>query len=268
MSYEIAKERWSTETYGPYLKTLPKAKWAKGVTIHHTAYPNLAMRPLGLTDAHQRNLLYYYKNKKRWSDGPHLFIDDKSILGMSGLLDNGVHSVGFNSTHIGIEVLGDYDKEDPYSGRGRQCWNILFYTVAETLKYLGLEPNSKTVTFHREDGHTSKSCPGRRIKKQWVLDGVKRAYSTSKAYTLDKVSQPQDKPRVPNWTEYKLMDAGWFVPVLEFMEHIGGDTDKIIEELDSKDGKIFYQGDLIENAYYDTTKQKTYALATELLGFV
>ena len=33
---------------------------------------------------------------------------------------HGVHAVSFNSTGVGIEMLGNYDIEDPRTGRGLQ----------------------------------------------------------------------------------------------------------------------------------------------------
>ena len=75
--------------------------------MHHTAAPSLAQRPRGLTIQHIRNIQNYYQSQLGWSSGPHLFIDDDQIFGMSSLERRGIHAVSFNRTHIGIEVLGN-----------------------------------------------------------------------------------------------------------------------------------------------------------------
>jgi hypothetical protein len=82
----------------------------------------------------------------------------------------GIHAASFNSRSLGIEVLGDYDIEDPNSGRGLACWTNTAETVRVLLKWLGIKKNKNTILFHRDDPKTKKSCPGKRIDKQWFLD--------------------------------------------------------------------------------------------------
>lgn len=183
MSFANVGKSWKVDEFKSYLKTLTPPAWAKAVTLHHTASPSLKIRPNGLTDQHVINLRDFYKNEKGWSAGPHLFVDDYRIMGMTPLTEKGVHAVSFNSTSIGIEVLGDYGEEDPHSGRGLECWENAFAATAALLEWLGIEPSSKTVQFHRDDPATSKSCPGDKVRKDWVLLGITVALGKKPAAT-------------------------------------------------------------------------------------
>lgn len=154
--------------------------WARSVTIHHTASPDLAMRPKGFTIQHMRNLAHYYGQEMKWSRGPHLFTDEDQIFGLSPLTERGIHAVNFNADSIGIEMLGNYDTEDPFTGRGQQ---VLATTAAATvilLERMGKLPSAHTVLFHRDDPKTSKTCPGKRIEKSHFLDLCKAYEDTQR----------------------------------------------------------------------------------------
>ena len=144
--------------------------WASSITFHHTAFPDLTMRPHGLKVQHIRNIRDYYENTKGWSSGPHLFTDEDQIWGMCPFSEKGVHARSFNSHSVGIEVLGNYDLEDPHSGRGLACWKLAAATGAAVLARLGIPINKNSVKFHRDDPKTSKTCPGNKITKEWVMD--------------------------------------------------------------------------------------------------
>ncbi len=169
MSFANVGKSWDVTKFEAYLATLTRPSWAKAVVLHHTAAPNLRTRPVGLTDQHIRNIQDFYMNDKGWSAGPHLFVDDHRIMGMTPLTEKGVHAVSFNSSAIGIEVLGDYDTEDPKSGRGFEAWTNAAAATNILLAWLKLTPSDKTVLFHRNDPRTDKSCPGKLITKDWVL---------------------------------------------------------------------------------------------------
>ena len=153
--------------------------WARSVTVHHTAAPDLAMRPKGFTIQHMRNLASYYGEELKWSAGPHLFTDEDEIFGLSPLTARGVHAVSFNADSIGIEMLGNYDTEDPMTGRGAQVLATTAAAVSILLARLGKEANANTVLFHRDDPKTSKTCPGTRVEKPHILTLI-RAYESSR----------------------------------------------------------------------------------------
>jgi len=165
MGFQLVGKVWDKESFEDYLKPLDLT-WAKGITMHHTAFPDLAMRPKGFTIQHMRNIAYGYKHSRRWSRGPHLFIDEDQIFGMSSLEERGIHAKSFNATHIGIEVLGDYDiADDPHSGRGKLCWNTAADCVSLLLEKMKMNPS--VINGHRDDPKTSKTCPGKKVDLDW-----------------------------------------------------------------------------------------------------
>lgn len=165
MGYELTGQVWDPEGFVEFLHPLDLS-WAKGITLHHTGTPSLEQRPHGFKLQHMRNLQHFYEKERRWSAGPHLFVDDDQIFGLSSLERRGVHAVSFNATHIGIEVLGNYDTEDPHSGRGLACWQTAAKACAAILAKTGWV--AANINFHRDDPKTRKTCPGSRIKKIWL----------------------------------------------------------------------------------------------------
>ena len=122
MGFENVGRVWNPKSLEEYLRTITKPDWCKAITLHQTSSPSLAQRPQGLSVGLIDKFRDFYKNDMGWSAGPHLYIDENEIYGMCDLRKKGVHAVSFNKIAIGIEVLGDYDREDPKSGRGLACW--------------------------------------------------------------------------------------------------------------------------------------------------
>ena len=171
MGFELVGRVWDVEGFEKYLDSI-SISWADSVTVHHTASPSLKQRPKGWIIQHMRNIKAFYQRQFGWNSGPHLFTDEDQVFGMSSLYRRGIHAKSFNRTSIGIEVLGNYDTEDPESGRGLQCWTTTAAIVATILKKMGKEATTKTVKFHRDDPKTSKTCPGKKVSKEWFLSLV------------------------------------------------------------------------------------------------
>ena len=211
MAFSLIGTAWNILAFIAYLvgKDL---SWADSVTIHHTGSPNLRQRSKGLIIQHIKNIHYFYtterrkRGKKPWSAGPHLFVDDIDINGMSSLEERGVHAVSFNRRSIAIEVLGNYDSEDPKSGRGLKCWKIAAQATAALLIHMGKEANEKTIHFHRDDPKTSKSCPGTRVKKEWFIALVLEAMREQRGEVSFSVSSQEDVERSEH-----LMAIDWQV---------------------------------------------------------
>jgi hypothetical protein len=56
MGYELVGQVWDVAGFREYLRTID-ISWAKGVTMHHTASPNLAQRPPGMPRAAARYVI-------------------------------------------------------------------------------------------------------------------------------------------------------------------------------------------------------------------
>lgn len=165
--------QWEPKEFFKYLESIDKPSWCKGITLHHTADPSLKIRPDGLTVQHIKNIRDFYKNDLKWKTGPHLFIDDRKISGMTPLTLCGTHAKSFNRTHIGIEVLGDYDSESPKDGRGLQCWTNVSIALNSLFNWLEIDINN--FNFHRNDPKTSKTCPGNLISREWIIELINKS---------------------------------------------------------------------------------------------
>jgi|LULW01.1.fsa_nt_gb hypothetical protein len=178
--FPIVGRRFSSSEFVAYLRSsdLKHMEWEPtGITVHHTAYPHLGMRPEGFTEAHMKNLRSYYKNTRGWRSGPHLFTDDNGIWVLTPLTKRGVHAASFNASRIGIEMLGDFDhKDDPDNGRGRICTDFAKFAAAALMKYVPISTGK--LNFHRHDPLTSKTCPGKNIDFQLFEEDVIAIYDT------------------------------------------------------------------------------------------
>ncbi len=83
---------------------------------------------------------------------------------------SGVHSPSWNSIALGLEMLGDFDKEAFDTGRGAQVRDNAVAAMASLSAVLGLDPNS--MRLHREDPKTTHACPGKNVKKLDVIQRV------------------------------------------------------------------------------------------------
>lgn len=158
------------EPFDIYVKQLNWTSWRPSfVAVHNTANPDLAMRPNGFTRRHMDYLADYYKGKG-WSAGPHLFIDDRQIWVFTPLTTTGRHSPGWNQTALGVEMLGDYNKDKFDSGRGLLVRQHTVCALASIHGALGLDP--ATIRLHKEDPLTDHDCPGKAVSKKAIIAEV------------------------------------------------------------------------------------------------
>jgi len=209
--------------------------WVRGITYHHMASPSLAMRPDGLSQFHMDNIQDYYENIQGWKAGPHWFIDDFNIMLLSPMTSPGTHAKSFNSRYIGGEVLGDYDNEDPFSGRGKQCWD----NARTANKILGDFFGVWVQNFHRDDPRTRKTCPGTRIPNDMM--------------TLKPAPTPSNGD--PFTIKVKLHKGEYITPVYETLFAMGLDAD-----ISSGNWKG------IGITYYDEEEETSWANVTEVLA--
>lgn len=153
-----------------------RPNWARGITVHHTGIPNLGQRPAGFLASHVANLKSHYYQSLGWSGCPHFFVDDKehgwiSMAPEQSLRRRGVHAVSFNRTHIGIEMLGNFDEDRPDVGRGEKVLRNSQSLCAALCREMEWDPE-RAINFHRDDPRTSKSCPGRKVDKASFVRSV------------------------------------------------------------------------------------------------
>jgi hypothetical protein len=264
MAYENVGTAWTAASLKQHLATIARPAWCDAITLHHTASPSLAQRPHGLLAQHLRNLEDYYRNKMGWSAGPHLFVDEDQLWGMCDFRRKGVHAVTFNSRSIGIEVLGDYDCESPKTGRGLACWETAAAGTKVLLDWLGLHPSASTVLFHRDDPKSSKSCPGAKVDKAWVL-GLIRGATEEPADTR----HPKPVIGVPlKPSDWRFEGEQWCVPVRTYLGKKGISTQEVAAKLERRGQEFYYDGEWLEGAFYDAGSQATWAPVRELTELV
>src|SRR3954449_1003821 len=115
----IVGKSFGAEDFDAYCHTLQWVAWRPSfIVLHNTGVPSLAQRPKGLTQQHIKSLEAFYRDKQGWNAGPHLFVDDLQIWVFTPLTVSGTHSPSWNKLALGVEMLGDYDKEAFDGGRG------------------------------------------------------------------------------------------------------------------------------------------------------
>lgn len=168
----IVGNSYSTDGFDSYCHSLTWVAWRPSfIVLHNTASPSLAQRPNGLTKQHILNLESYYRDTMHWNAGPHLFVDDRQIWVFTPLTMSGVHSPSWNKIALGVEMLGDYDKDDFDSGRGLKVQNNSVAAIATLTAVLGLDPDS--MRLHKEDPLTTHACPGKNVSKPKFIQKVK-----------------------------------------------------------------------------------------------
>ncbi|KOS07464.1 hypothetical protein AM493_16485 [Flavobacterium akiainvivens] len=168
----IAALSFDAEAFDKYCHSLTWPAWRPSfIVLHNTASPSLAQRPNGLTLQHIRNLESYYRDTKKWSAGPHLFIDDHQIWVFTPLTMSGVHSPSWNKLALGFEMLGNYETENFSSGRGLAVRKNTVAAIATISAVLGIDP--ETMRLHKEDPGTDHDCPGKKVIKSEIINEVK-----------------------------------------------------------------------------------------------
>lgn len=241
MSFSNVGRVWTVDSFEQYLKSLKKPDWVKSVCLHHTGFPNLKLRPKGFNIQHIENIRSGYINDRKWNRGPHLFTDEDQIFGMTSLSEKGIHAVKFNSTSIGIEVLGDYDNESPFEGRGLECWKTTAKATKALYNWIGIDPTINNLFFHRDDPKTTKTCPGILIKKEWVLS------------LMNEKSIEKEITKNVN------------LPVIDYVvKHKNYSNSQAVSLLKNVKGLFYFGNDWLEGAFYDSKLESTVAPETEL----
>jgi hypothetical protein len=167
----IVGNHYAADEFDRYCHELQWTAWRPSfIVLHNTASPSLAQRPNGLTKQHILNLEAFYRDTQHWKAGPHLFIDDRQIWVFTPLTVSGTHSPSWNKLALGIEMLGDYDRESFDSGRGLKVRRNAVAAMATLCAVLGID--SHTMKLHREDPLTTHACPGRNVRKLEVIQEV------------------------------------------------------------------------------------------------
>lgn len=167
----IVGNNYVAASFDSYCHSLQWTAWRPSfIVLHNTAIPSLAQRPDGLTQTQIANLEGFYRDDQGWKAGPHLFIDDRQIWVFTPLNVSGTHSPSWNKVALGIEMLGDFEKESFSEGRGLAVRRNTVAAIATLTAILGLDPS--TMRLHREDPLTTHACPGKNVRKLEIIQEV------------------------------------------------------------------------------------------------
>lgn len=138
------------------------AAWVRGATIHHTFRPTVQQWRGRFSMA---GLVNFYRDEKQWTAGPHLFLAPDGIWQLTPLNMPGVHAHDpCNSTHWGIEVVGDYTAQ-PWSP---PLTNLVLDTLAVLFRWRGLVVSAETLNSHNTCPNNATSCPGAAVNMRDV----------------------------------------------------------------------------------------------------
>ncbi len=184
MTWPAVKRGFNQESFRLYVESLRWAGWRPSKIVwHNTAAPSLAQwiksaqadLAKGLQPGISRinSLENFFRDNNHWSGCPHLFVANDFIWVMNPLTAPGVHSPSWNSTSIGIEMIADFDREDPESGEGLKVKNNTIFATAILCSAIGIEPTD-SIFWHRQDPKTTHACPGEKIigDKQSMIESV------------------------------------------------------------------------------------------------
>lgn len=167
----IVGKSFTAAEFDAYCHSLTWRAWRPSfIVLHNTASPSLAQRSDGLTRQHISDLESFYRDRQKWSAGPHLFVDDRAIWVFTPLTVSGIHSPSWNKVSLGVEMLGNFETESFNSGRGASVQYNTTAALATVHAVLGIDP--ATMRLHREDPRTTHACPGKNVSKAAVIREV------------------------------------------------------------------------------------------------
>lgn len=133
----------------------------KGVVIHHSETADNGML------ADMEAIRKYHKEHNGWADIGYHYIIEKvggvyRVFAGRNIEKDGAHALGFNSSHIGICCIGNYDLSSP----GQELYDCLKNLLEVLKNTYGFK--NKDIIGHRDtytlrNVKVEKSCPGRRF---------------------------------------------------------------------------------------------------------
>lgn len=158
---QIDGRQFTIEQAREHVGSIDLKPWRpSGIMIHNTGAPNLAQWMSYPVDKRIQNLKRYYEGLG-WRSGPHFFVDPAHIIPFTPMHQKGTHSPSFNGTHLGIECVGDYDRDDDDKGPGQDMKRNLVALLAMLHERLGIDPGK--LAMHKDDPRTTHDCPGRHL---------------------------------------------------------------------------------------------------------
>ncbi len=134
-------------------------RWT-GIVVHHSESSDT-------TRLDTRRIRDFHVKHNRWDDIGYHFLVEKVGTGYEVIagrpLDvSGAHARGSNTTHIGVCLVGNFNKSKPTSAQLR----VAARHIRGLMKALRIQKSA--IRFHREVNNTD--CPGSKFSKRMLLD--------------------------------------------------------------------------------------------------
>ena len=178
------------------------------------------------------NLASYYAGMG-WRSMPHAFVLPDGRIGLGAPFNvAGTHTPSWNSFSIGVETLGEFDREVWANSPTEKASIALF---AELCMRLGWQPDLyargvRGIHFHKEDpGTTHRDCPGKNVVKQTFVEKVLAYMGDSGAasqvdrnshvsppihvLTADSTALTKEQLTSAIWLQQRLVVKGFHVSV-------------------------------------------------------
>lgn len=196
----------------------------KFVVFHNTDVPDIALYQKWMARGNPtpeqwlKNLASYYAGMG-WKSMPHAFVLPDGRIGLGCPFDiRGTHAPSWNSVALGIEVVGNFDREQFAGTPSERAVVALF---GELHNRFDLQPDNyargvRGIHFHKEDPATThKSCPGKNVVKAKFVGDVLKYMGDSTAASQDERGDHQDIPRstqeadTAELSRYELASTEW-----------------------------------------------------------
>lgn len=151
-----------------------------------------------------------------------MFVDDQGdgIIVFQRMDKRGVHAASFNSKSWGVEMLGYYDAESFDTGRGMKVRDNAMQALAIMCERLKVKAD--TIKFHRDDPKTTKTCPGMKVKKAYVVNAVQTILNgmDSNENAVDYSEWTVLVSGKPDWTNTRVVDGSVIVRAKDFTQYL------------------------------------------------
>ena len=134
-------------------------RWT-GIVVHHSESTDT-------TRLDTRRIRDYHVDSKGWDDVGYHFLVEKvgpsyEVIAGRPLDMSGAHARGSNTTHIGVCLVGNFNRSDP----PRVRLKVAARHIKGLVKTLRIRRSA--IRLHREVNDTD--CPGTRFRKERLLD--------------------------------------------------------------------------------------------------
>lgn len=206
--------------------------------LHNTSVPDLktyqgwiaAGRPS--MEQWLRNLASYYSGLG-WNSMPHAFVLPDGRIGLGAPFTvRGTHTPSWNSISIGVETLGEFERDIWAGTPTEQAAVALFGELCNKLNWApdNYARGVRGIHFHKEDPNTThKTCPGKNVDKSRFVTMVLQymgdthaAHATDRQdhidvpiqiHTADTAELTREQLTSPIWLQQRLAAKGFNVSI-------------------------------------------------------